>query len=616
MTVRAPSDQLLAAADAPPPPALERLRAAFDLSAFECRLAMLAFAYETEPDVVQAVAALTGDARPAGLPVWLVHAVLGAADWQATAAAASLRRWRILRTDGPAPRALLRLRLAEAVTDAMTGSFALDDALDGIFIALAPHGASAAGGDAQLAAQLVATLGHAAADGRAPVLIAPRALGEDRVAAALGALGLRPYRIATARLAARQDETNGIVRLFERDSAMRPAALLADVPADLPQQEALSALLDELAGHAVLLGDAAPAGLRRPVHRLEVRGMGDGDAASLWQQGLGSRAALRLNGSVERAAAHFALDAATIARTSAAVREAVESAASAGEAATLFWRAAARAAWPEPGCLARVVEPRATFDDLVVSAELRDKLEAIVQQVHHAATVFGTWKFDRHGTRGRGAVALFSGPSGTGKTLAAEVVANALDLPLVIADFSQLQSKWIGETPKLAARLFDDLDRGGAVLLVDEAEGLVGQRGAVSDANDRSANAEIGYFLQRLEAFRGLAILTTNMKHAIDHAFLRRFRFMLDFQAPDFDERVALWRRAFPPAAPVDGLDPDALARFNLSGGAIRNIALNAAFLAAEDGCAIGRRHVARALRSEYRKLERPLSELDVGGYA
>jgi SpoVK/Ycf46/Vps4 family AAA+-type ATPase len=262
-----------------------------------------------------------------------------------------------------------------------------------------------------------------------------------------------------------------------------------------------------------------------------------------------------------------------------------------------------------------VIEPKATLDDLVVTDELREELDAIVRQIRHSATVFGDWNFDRHGARGRGAIALFSGPSGTGKTLAAEVIANALALPLVIADFSQLQSKWVGETPKLASKLFDDLDRGGAVLLVDEAEGLVGQRGSVSDANDRHANAEVGYFLQRLEAFRGLAILTTNMKHAIDTAFLRRFRFSLNFSAPDFAERVELWRRAFPRSAPVTALEPEALARFSLTGGAIRNIALNAAFLAAEDGGAIERRHITRALRTEYRKLERPLSELDVGGF-
>jgi len=506
----------------------------------------------------------------------------------------------------------MRLRLADAVTDAMTGTFAIDEVLEAVLTPLLPTNAPVAS-EAELLGKSLALQGSG---GLSPVVIAPWSLGTERVGTCLQALGLRPYRIETARLAARLEHIVELQRLFERDCAMRPAALVADVPADLPAQEALAAFLDGVAAHAVLVGDATPASLRRPVHRLERRGFDRADATNLWKQGLGPKAATRLNGSVERAAAHFDLDAAVISQTAAAIREPVEKARTSKEAASLFWSAAARAAWPEPGNLARIVEPKATFDDLVVADELREELKAIVRQVRHAATVFGDWNFEREGSRGRGAIALFSGPSGTGKTLAAEVIANALALPLVIADFSQLQSKWVGETPKLAARLFDDLDRGGAVLLVDEAEGLVGQRGSVSDAHDRHANAEIGYFLQRLEAFRGLAILTTNMKHAIDSAFMRRFRFALNFSPPDFTERVELWRRAFPPAAPVKAFEPQMLARFNLTGGAIRNIALNAAFLAADDGGAIDRRHIAQALRTEYRKLERPLSELDIGGFA
>ncbi len=611
MTLPAPHAALIAAADAPAPLALQRLRDAFDLDAFETRLVMLTFAVETDPAIADLVAALSG-AGPTGVPIWLANTLLAATDWRATSFAGPLRRWRILHADTPAPRAQLRLRLADTVTDAMTGTFALDAAVEALFTPLHPP-ADAAPAETALWAKALSLQTPA---GPSPVIIAPTGLGVDRVAASLLRLGLRPFRIETARLAARADHLVDLQRLFERDSALRPAALIAEAPADPPAQEALSALLDGLAAHVVLLGDTTPTGLRRPTHRLERHSFAPGDATSQWKLALGAKAARRLNGSVERAAAHFTLDATAIAQTAAAIREPVEAAKSAKQAAALFWAAAARAAWPEPGALARIVEPKATFDDLVVTPELQGELQAIVRQIRHAGTVFGDWNFGRHGARGRGAIALFSGPSGTGKTLAAEVIAHALDLPLVIADFSQLQSKWVGETPKLAARLFDDLDRGGAVLLIDEAEGLLGQRGAVADAHDRHANAEIGYFLQRLEAFRGLAILTTNMKHAIDSAFLRRFRFSLSFAAPDFAERCDLWRRAFPPAAPVVALEPEALARFSLTGGAIRNIALNAAFLAADAGGAIERHHIAQALRSEYRKLDRSLSELDIGGFA
>lgn len=605
-------DHLLEAVDRPRPLALERLRDTFGLTEFECRMVMLSFAYEADTGVTQAVDAATGDSGASGIPIWLFNDLFDEQDWAASSPSASLRRWRILRAHGPATRARTQLRLAEAVTDAMTGTFAIDEILVPIMSPLIGDRAP----DPDDMALIAEPLSQRNDAGLSPVPIAPWTLGCERVAACLRAMHIMPYRLDPARLAARIEAVDELQRTLERDVALRPLALVAETPADMGQQEALAAFLDGLGVHGVLVGEHTPSGMRRPTHRLERRIFAPGDAARLWKDGLGPRAAKLLNGSVERAATHFDLDAHAIAQAANAVRQSVEASTTQIEASTLFWAAAARAAWPEPGNLARVVEPRATFDDLVVSTELRSELDAIVRQVRHAATVFGDWNFDHHTARGRGAAALFSGPSGTGKTLAAEVIANELALPLVIADFSQLQSKWVGETPKLAAKLFDDLDRGGAVLLMDEVEGMLGRRSGMGDGRDRLANGEVGYFLQRLEAFRGLAILTTNMKHAVDEAFLRRFRFALDFNAPDLAARLELWRRAFPEAAPVGTLDIEALARFSLTGGAIRNIALNAAFLAAEDGGRIERRHVARALRTEFRKLERPLSELDIGGYA
>jgi hypothetical protein len=311
---------LSAAAHALPGQALLRLGEAFDLSDFEMRLVMLAFAYEVDPDVTEAVAAVSGDMKPLGVPVWLANMLLDADDWQATASAAGLRRWRILLADGPAPRAQLRLRLAEAVTDAMTGTYALDAALEGIFNPLqGSEKAMPEGADV-----LAKSLSLQTSGGLSPVVIAPWSAGIDHVGTCLKSLGLNAYRIETARLVGRTDRIFELQRLFERDSAIRPAALVAEMPTDLATQEALSALLDGLAAHVVLVGDTTPAGLRRATHRLEKRGFERGDATSLWKQALGRKAATRLNGSVERAAAHFDLDMATIAHTAAAIREPVE----------------------------------------------------------------------------------------------------------------------------------------------------------------------------------------------------------------------------------------------------------------------------------------------------
>jgi len=236
--------------------------------------------------------------------------------------------------------------------------------------------------------------------------------------------------------------------------------------------------------------------------------------------------------------------------------------------------------------------------------------------VRHRMKVYETWGFRTKSSRGLGICALFAGASGTGKTLAAEVLANELRLDLYRIDLSQVVSKYIGETEKNLRRVFDAAEHGGSILLFDEADALFGKRSEVKDSHDRYANIEVSYLLQRMEAYRGLAILTTNMKGALDAAFLRRIRFIVQFPFPDASQRTEIWRRIFPGATPVNGLDVTKLARLNVAGGTIRNIALNAAFLAADAEEPVGMRHVLRATRGEYAKLEKTLSETEVGGWA
>jgi SpoVK/Ycf46/Vps4 family AAA+-type ATPase len=213
--------------------------------------------------------------------------------------------------------------------------------------------------------------------------------------------------------------------------------------------------------------------------------------------------------------------------------------------------------------------------------------------------------------RGLGISALFAGASGTGKTMAAEVMANHLRLNLYRIDLSAVVSKYIGETEKNLRRLFDAAEDGGAILFFDEADALFGKRSEVKDSHDRYANIEINYLLQRMEAYRGLAILATNMKSALDQAFMRRLRFIVNFPFPDADDRKRIWRKVFPPETPTEGLDYDRLARLNLTGGSIHNIALNAAFLAAQGNTPVTMVLLLAAARTEMRKLARPVSEAD-----
>jgi SpoVK/Ycf46/Vps4 family AAA+-type ATPase len=262
------------------------------------------------------------------------------------------------------------------------------------------------------------------------------------------------------------------------------------------------------------------------------------------------------------------------------------------------------------------VEPQARWVDIVLPDPQLGTLRQIAVHVRHRLRVQEEWGFAARSSRGLGTAALFVGPSGTGKTLAAEVLAHELELDLFRIDLSQVVSKYIGETEKNLRAVFDAAERGGAVLLFDEADALFGKRSEVKDSHDRYANIEVSYLLQRMEAYRGLAILTTNLKAALDQAFWRRLRFVVQFPFPDVAQRTEIWRRAFPRAAPTEGLDPRQLAGLTVSGGTIANIALLAAYLAAEAGEPIRMGHVRAAARTEYAKLERPLTDAEVRGWA
>ncbi|MGH7938513.1 MAG: ATP-binding protein, partial [Bryobacteraceae bacterium] len=241
--------------------------------------------------------------------------------------------------------------------------------------------------------------------------------------------------------------------------------------------------------------------------------------------------------------------------------------------------------------------------------------QTIALQVRHRTRVCDDWGFAEKSERGLGLSALFAGPSGTGKTLAAEILANELRLDLFRIDLSAVVSKYIGETEKNLRRVFDAAEEGGVILLFDEADALFGKRSEVKDSHDRYANVEISYLLQRMEAYRGLAILTTNMKEALDPAFLRRLRFVVQFPFPDQAQRAEIWRRIFPAKTPTDALDLDKLSRLSISGGNIRSIALNAAFAAADANAPVQMAHLLGAARLEYDKLEKPLTETELGGW-
>jgi hypothetical protein len=268
--------------------------------------------------------------------------------------------------------------------------------------------------------------------------------------------------------------------------------------------------------------------------------------------------------------------------------------------------------------LAQKITPHYTWDDLVLPGDRQAQLGEIYHQVQYRALVYDAWGFDRKLAMGKGLSILFAGPPGTGKTMAADVLAGALELDLYKIDLSTVVSKYIGETEKNLARIFDEARTSNAILFFDEADALFGKRTQVRDAHDRYANVEISYLLQKMEEYEGVVILATNLRKNLDEAFVRRLHVTVEFPMPDVADRRRIWAQIWPAATPRDpDLDLDFLAsRVDVAGGSIRNIALAGAFLAAADGGVVTMQHLLRATHREYQKMGKVLTAREFGEYA
>jgi len=268
--------------------------------------------------------------------------------------------------------------------------------------------------------------------------------------------------------------------------------------------------------------------------------------------------------------------------------------------------------------LAHKVASPYTWDDIVLPPDRTEILQEIVGQVRYRGTVLEQWGFGDKLALGRGVNVLFAGPSGTGKTMAAGIMANALGLDIYKIDLSSVVSKYIGETEKNLARIFAEAESSNAILFFDEADSLFGRRSEVRDSHDRYANIETSYLLQRMEEYDGMAILATNLQANMDEAFVRRIQFTVEFPFPDAVQRRRIWAKMWPPRVPLDAaLDLDFMARkFQLAGGNIRNIAVAAAYLAAGNGQVVKMEHLVRATQREYQKMGKLMLGDEFGQYA
>jgi SpoVK/Ycf46/Vps4 family AAA+-type ATPase len=266
---------------------------------------------------------------------------------------------------------------------------------------------------------------------------------------------------------------------------------------------------------------------------------------------------------------------------------------------------------------ARKLTPRHSWSDIILPPNELTQLREVCSQLKYRQKVYVEWGFDRKLSLAKGLCVLFSGPSGTGKTTAVEILADELHLEAYKIDLSTVISKYIGETEKNLSAIFHEAETSNAILFFDEADALFGKRSEVKDAHDRYANIEINYLLQRIEEFEGLVILATNLRKNIDEAFFRRMHFAIEFPFPNEGQRYQIWQQHFPPAAPLsDDIDFNFLAsRLNITGGNIKNIVVNAAFLAAENSGVIHMKHLVRAARREYEKIGRLCTEAEFAPY-
>lgn len=597
------------------PPALIVLSRQLGLSRFECEILLLCAALEFDTRIPALCAQAQSDLQKPYPTFGLALALFDDPAWEALSPDRPLRYWRLIEINQPGAQPLTAsaLRADERIVNYLKGLNTLDDRLTTFVSPITPaQSMETPLPDSQQAAVDDIIRHWRRALGDTPLSIV-QLVGSDPISKQLIAsraaltLGRHVYRLAAEALPAHMNELESLARLWERESLLLPLALYVDAQeidgGPTEQAASVQRFVSRLDGVVFLGARESWPRLSRASLSIEVAKPTTAEQQAAWRQALGENEAT-LAGPL---AAQFNLNTSTI----AAVARDVLSDTDTADLPREVWTACCTITRPRLDALAQRLDPKATWDDLVLPAEQTTLLKQIAHQVDQRHTVYETWGFAEKMNRGLGISALFAGDSGTGKTMAAEVIANDLRLNLYRIDLSAVVSKYIGETEKNLRRLFDAAEDGGAILFFDEADALFGKRSEVKDSHDRYANIEINYLLQRMEAYRGLAILATNMKGALDPAFMRRLRFIVNFPFPGVSERKLIWQRVFPPAAPRSELDYDRLARLNITGGNIHSIALNAAFMAAQSSAIISMPIVLAAARTEFRKLDKPINEAE-----
>ncbi|MGB7413984.1 MAG: ATP-binding protein [Thermosynechococcaceae cyanobacterium] len=614
------------------PPALKQLCLRFGLSDFERYLLIFCAALEIDSRFPQLCAEAHGVNHQYNPTFGLALSALPNPHWNALAPDGLLRHWKLIELGSGSTLTNIPLYIDERILHYLVGVPTKDLSLLAMS-ELPPEIKQLTPSHQSLAEEIGALWNLNSAQDIPPIIQLCGSEIEDKtdiVQTVCYPFERRVSFLSCHQLPLNTDELATFIRRWERESILEHRVLLLNCDeldlSDQPLKTALNQLLEDVKGRIIITCRTPFQGIRRQMIRFDIAKPLPQEQMMSWEASVAELKA-QLNGQgnlvpepeqlsqdLKGLTAQFQLSTSMIRRacTAAVGPLKTQSEPSLKQA---LWQSCRVQARPGLDELAERLESKLSWDDLVLPPLQQETLESISAHVRQRAKVYETWGFAAKNRRGLGITALFAGPSGTGKTLAAGVLANELQLDLYKIELSSVVSKYIGETEKNLQRIFDAAETGGAILLFDEADSIFGKRSEVKDSKDRYANLEVSYLLQRMESYPGLAILTTNLQSSLDPAFLRRLRFVTQFALPDAAHRAEIWRRVFPQTAPTSGLAFDRLGQLNTPGGNIRNIALNAAFIAADAEEPVQMKHILRATQTEYEKLGKSLTSVEVSGW-
>ncbi|MFM7603440.1 MAG: ATP-binding protein [Pseudanabaena sp.] len=605
---------------------LRRLCENFSLSEFERDVLMLCAGMEFDPNWGALCAELASDSKQAYPTFSLAMSLLDHADWSALFPAANLRKWHLVEIGAGHTLTSSPLRINERILHYLMGDEHLDERLFKFFEPVVANSVQI-DSHQQISKQALATWLNIPEDDRLETLPVLQLCGEDIASKmAIAAyicedMGLNLFKIPVSQLPHDLDNLRLIAQLCDREYILNDMALLLDCDRDeIPNQNqdmTIGNLIEVLQCPIIISSQTRRRQHQRTIITFDVQSPSSNEQQTLWEESLtdlDSDIKESLNGSILELVSYFNLSPTHIYNASLKAKSSHKLQSNHTFHQTL-WNACRAQSRPRLNELAQSVETKATWEDLILPTKEKFVLHDIAAHVRQRLTVYEKWGFAGRSRRGLGISALFAGTSGTGKTMAAEVLGNELQLDVYRIDLSSVIDKYIGETEKNLKRIFDAAEGGGVILLFDEADALFGKRTEVKDSHDRHANVGVSYLLQRMEAYRGLAVLTTNLKNSLDQAFLRRLRFVIQFPFPDAEQRTEIWRRAFPQKTPILDLDYVKLGKLSVAGGNIRNIALNSAFIAADHHEPVQMKHILQAAKIEYIKLEKPMMDAEIKGW-